>query len=65
MLAFIGGYSIGQLAILIVVIAAIAALVFIALRQFGIAIPAWVQQVFWVIVVAIVVIFAIRFVMTL
>jgi hypothetical protein len=35
----IPGLSIVQLAILIVVVAAIAALVFIALRQFGIQIP--------------------------
>lgn len=58
----ISGYSISQLAIAIVIIAAICALVFIALRQFGIAIPAWVQSVFWVVVCACVVVLAIRFV---
>ena len=49
-----------SLAITIVVTAAIVALVFIALRQFGITVPDWVIQVFWVLVVAIVVITAIR-----
>lgn len=52
--------SIEQLAIYVVIIGAIVALVFIALRQFNLAIPAWVIQVFWVLVVAAVVIFAIK-----
>ena len=56
------GLSIPGLAILVVVIAAVVALVYIALRQFGIAIPDWVVQVFWVLVVAFVVIIAIRLV---
>lgn len=58
-----GNLSIGQLAIAIVVIAAVAALVFVALKQFGVAIPGWVAQVFWIVVVACVVIIAIRFVL--
>lgn len=63
--AFGAGWSAGQLAIAIVVIAAVVALVWVALRQFGIAVPGWVQQVLWICVVAVVVIFAIRFVMSL
>lgn len=63
--AQIGAYSIGQIAILCVVIAAIVALVFIALRKFGIAIPDWVVQVFWVIVVTFVVVGAIKLVMAM
>jgi hypothetical protein len=58
----ITGYSVAQIAIAIVVIAAIVALVYIALRQFGVAIPAWVVNVFWVLAVACVVIMAIRFI---
>jgi hypothetical protein len=54
-------YSVAQIAIAIVVIAAIIALVYIALRQFGVAIPAWVQQVMWILAVACVIILAIRF----
>lgn len=56
-------WSVGELAILIVVVAAVVALVYVALQQFGVAIPAWVQSVFWILVVAFVVIAAIRLVM--
>ena len=59
------GIGIGQLAIYIVIVAAVVALVYIALRQFGVTIPAWVQQVAWILVVAFVVILAIKFVMSL
>jgi hypothetical protein len=59
------GWTFGEVAIAIVVVAAVVALVWIALRQFGIAVPVWVQQVFWVLVVAVVVILAIRFVTSL
>jgi len=41
------------------------ALVLVALRQFQITVPAWVQQVGWIVLVAVVVIIAIRFVMSL
>lgn len=61
----VAGWSIGELAIALVIVAAVVALVYIAFRQFGITIPAWVVQVFWVIVVAFVVIFAIRLVMSM
>lgn len=59
------GHSWGDIAIAIVVIAAVIALVFVALRQFGIALPAWFVQVLWIVCAAVVVILAIRFVMTL
>lgn len=55
--------NIGQLAIYIVLIAAIVALVFVALKQFNVSIPPWVVQVFWILVVAYVVIFAIKLVL--
>ena len=58
----LAGISIVQLLILVVVIAACVALVWIALRQFGIAIPGWVVQIFWIVVVAFVVILAIKMV---
>ncbi len=59
------GMGIGQIAIYVVIVAAICACVFVALRQFGIAIPNWVVQLFWILVVAFVVILAIRFLMSL
>jgi hypothetical protein len=58
----VGTWGITEFAIAIVVIAAIVALVYVAMRQFGITIPGWIVNVFWIIVVAIVIIFAIRLV---
>ena len=43
----------------IVVIGAIVGLVYVALNQFGVAIPGWVIQCFWIVVVCFCVIFAI------
>lgn len=65
MIALVAGWTIGELAIAIVVIAALVALVCVALRKFEVKIPDWVVQVFWIVIVALVVIAAIRFVMTL
>lgn len=56
------GLSVVDLAIYVVIIAAVVALVYVALRQFGIGIPEWVKQVFWIVVVAFVVIVAIKLV---
>jgi hypothetical protein len=56
-------WSLGHVAVLIVVIAAVVALVIVAFRQFGVSIPQWVQQVFWILAVAFVVIAAIRLVL--
>lgn len=61
----VSGWSIGEIAIAIVAIAAIVALVCVALNKFGIQIPDWVKQVLWIVVVAVVVILAIRFIMNL
>lgn len=58
-------WSLQDMLIAIVIIAAAVALVYVALRQFGVGIPPWVVQVFWIVVVAIVVIFAIRLVFSL
>lgn len=56
------GYSVVNVAIAIVIIAAIVALVYVALRQFGVGIPPWVATIFWIVVVAFVVILAIKLV---
>lgn len=58
------GWTFGNILIAIVVIAACVALMYVALRQFGISIPGWVQQVFWIVVCAFVVIMAIRLVLS-
>jgi hypothetical protein len=49
------------LAIWIIIVAAVAAIVFVALKTMGVAIPGWVVQVFWILVVAVVCILAIKF----
>jgi hypothetical protein len=49
------------LAIWIIIVAAVAAIVWVALRTMGVAIPGWVMQVFWILVVAVVCILAIKF----
>ncbi len=56
--------GIAGMAILVIIVAAVAAIVFIALRQMGVAIPPWVVQVFWVLVVAVVCIAAIKFLLS-
>lgn len=56
---FPGG--IAGLAIWIIIVAAIAAIVFVACKAMGVAIPAWVIQVFWILVIAVVCILAIKF----
>jgi hypothetical protein len=56
----VAGYSIAQLLILIVAVAACCGLVLIACRQFGVTIPPWVLQVLTIVAVAFIIIFAIR-----
>jgi hypothetical protein len=58
-------YEVGRWAIVLVIIAAIVAVVYVALLQFGIAIPGWVVTVFWVLVVATVLVAAIKFLLRL
>lgn len=65
MLSVVWPGGIGELAIWIVAIAAVFALVFVAMRAFKINPPDWAVQVFWIVVVAVVVILAIRLVMSL
>lgn len=65
MLALIGGLSVVQLCIYVVIVAACLALMYVALSKFGIAIPDWVIQCFWIVVVAMVVIFCIKLVANL
>lgn len=57
--------GVGGLAVYIVLIAAVIAIVVIACRAMGIAIPAWAIQVCWIIVIAAVCIWAIKFLMSL
>ncbi len=65
MALILAGYSIGQLAIAIIIIAAIVAVVYVALGKMGVGIPAWVTSIFWILIVAFVCIAAIRLLMNM
>ncbi len=64
-LAPVGTWGIGDFLIAIVVIAAAVGITYIALRVFGVTIPGWLVQIFWICIAAVVAIFAIRFVLSL
>jgi hypothetical protein len=59
------GWTIADMAIAVVLVAAILSLVYIAVRQFNLVIPTWVIQVLWVVLVALVIVCAIKFVASL
>lgn len=58
------GGGIGELAIWIIILAAVVAIVFIATKAMGVSIPSWVIQVFWIVVIAVVCIAAIKLVIS-
>lgn len=60
-LAQIGGYSIVQLVIWLIIVCAVIGIGLIAIRASGIQIPGWVIQIFWIVVIAVVAIVAIKF----
>lgn len=61
-LAQLAGYSIVHLIILVIVIAACVGILYVALRQFGVQIPRFVVLIFWIVVCAVLAIFAIKFI---
>ncbi len=60
-----GAWGITEIIIAVIVIAACIGILFVALRQFGVAIPGFAVQIFWICVCAFVAILAIRFVLSL
>lgn len=58
-------WGITDFLIAIVIVAACVGIMYVALRVFGVTIPAWVVQIFWICICACVAIAAIRFVSTL
>lgn len=60
MLGLMTSVSVVEVAIAVVVLAAICGLVFVALKQFQIPVPTWVQHALWIVVVAAVIIFLIK-----
>lgn len=61
----IRSWSIGDIAIAVVVICAIVGVVIVATRAMGVVIPAWAKTVLWICLIAVVAIVAIRFLMAL
>lgn len=60
-----GGWGIGHVLIAIIVIAAVVGITYAALKEFGVAIPAVVIKIFWIVVVAALAILAIKFLLSL
>ena len=61
----VGGYSIIQLLIIVIVIAACVGITMVVLRQAGITIPPFILTIAWIVLAAFVAIFAIRLVMSM
>lgn len=59
------GWSLENILVAIVLIAAGIALVVVALRVFDVWPPPWAVQVFWIVIVAFVVVVAIRLIMSM
>ena len=63
--AIIGGYSLVRLAITAIIIAAVVGIAYVALGVFGIQVPGWAKQIFWIVLCACVCIVAINFIAAL
>jgi hypothetical protein len=61
----LAGLSIVQLALYAVLAIGVIAIVVIVVRNSGVAIPPWVYQIFWVVVLIIVAVLAIKFIASL
>ncbi len=59
------GNDIGDFAIIIVILAAVLAIVMLALKHFEVEVPPVVWKVLWIVLGAILFIWAIRFIMTM
>lgn len=58
----IGGYSIIQLIVVAIILAGAFGILFIVLRQTGVAIPPWAIQIFWIVLVVVVAVIAVKFI---
>lgn len=56
------GMSLVGLMVWLVIGCAVVGIACVAMRQFGVCPPAWAVQIFWIVVVAVVAVVAIRFV---
>ena len=60
-----GKYSFRQVIIGIIVVAACLAVLYVVMGVMGVAIPAWVTTIFWIVVAAFVAIFVINLLMSM
>lgn len=60
-----GGWSFGRIVIAIIIIAAVIAIMYVALNQLGIVIPAFVITLFWIIFVAVLAIGAVKLILSM
>ncbi len=59
-----GGYGLVHLVILAIIVCAVVGIALVAIRASGVPIPGWAVQIFWIVVVAIVAILAIKFLLS-
>ena len=65
MLALIYGMGIGEFVIWAVIVAGVIAIGIVVMNELGYRPPPWAVKIFWIVVLIVVAILAIRFVMTL
>lgn len=58
-------WAMGDILVAIVVIAAAVGIVYVALQQFDVKIPAFVAKIFWIVVCAVIAVTALRFILGL
>lgn len=61
----IGGYSLIQIAIFIIVIAGIIGIVLVVTKQMGVSIPPWIITILWIILAVIIGVVAVKFLASL
>ena len=63
--AWLGGGSFAHMAIVLVIAISICGILYVVIKQSGIPIPGWVITIAWICLLAVVAIFAIRFLASL
>lgn len=64
-LAPVATWGFGDIIIAIIIVAAVLGVMYIALQQFGVAIPVWLVRIIVICIVAVVAICAVRFLLSL
>lgn len=63
--AQVGGASLVHWIVLIIIVCAVLGIMFVALKEFGIAIPGFVIRIFWIVVAAVLAIAAIKLILSM